>query len=334
MHNHEVPATVIRRRGIGVRVNSIRARSSSIRYLFVVVLLAMPWLGLQASAHEATPMATPSATVDCANGATAAWGDQMEAYGKAGTYPTIQKSVNGRASTLLVDIPKISFTGAGQSATLPVGPCQNIYRFAYSDVTSDAGEPGSFAYAEIDWNTEGLPRGPNGSFASPHFDFHFYMLPRTDVEKQMACVSTNGRTCDPLKTDYETTKLFENLPDGSFIPPSYRADPGSAIPAMGLHLLDTDFDYTLENVNHYPTLIYGTFDGKVVFAEASVTLFTLQDAVNSPNHQISFPFRQPKAFATDIDWPTEYMIQYLPETGGFRTGFVGFQHHAAMACGG
>ena len=295
--------------------------------MVAAIMLAVPWWGLQASGHEASPMATPTAVAECGNGSTATWGDQMKDYASVGAYPAIQTNVDGRPSTVFVAIPKISFTGAGQSATLPVGPCQNIYRFAYSDVQSEAVEAGPFAYAEIDWNTEGLPRGPNGSFASPHFDFHFYMLPRADVEQRMTCISTNGRTCDPLETDYEQTKLFEDLPDVSFIPPTYRADPGSAIPAMGLHLLDTDFNYTLENVNHYPTLIYGTFDGKVVFAEASVTLYTLQDAVNSPDHRISFPFRQPQAFVTDINWPTEFVIEYLPETGGFQAGFVGFEHH-------
>ncbi|MGI8483457.1 MAG: hypothetical protein ACR2OU_04260 [Thermomicrobiales bacterium] len=328
MNEPGIDAAIDRRRSHGARNSVLRSGNGWGRILMVAaIMLAAPWWGLQASAHEATPMATPTADGECGNGSTATWSNQMKAYASAGAYPAIQTNVDGRPSTVLVEIPKISFTGAGESATLPVGPCQNIYRFAYSDVQSEAVEPGPFAYAEIDWNTEGLPRGPNGSFASPHFDFHFYMLPRADVEQQMTCVSTNGRTCDPLKTDYEQTKLFEDLPDVTFVPPPYRADPGSAIPAMGLHLLDTDFDYTLDNVNHYPTLIYGTFGGKVVFAEASVTLYTLQDAVNSPDHRISFPFRQPEAFATSINWPTEFVIEYLPATGGFQAGFVGFEHH-------
>lgn len=305
----------------------IRPWSGWIRTVLAAIALAMPWWGFPAAAHEATSMTTPTATADCADGSTSTWGAQMKAYVTAGAFPVIQTNVDGRPSTMLVEIPKISFTGVGQSASLPVGSCQNIYRFAYSDVESNGAEPGPFAYAEIDWNTEGLPRGPNGSFASPHFDFHFYMLSHAEIEQRMACVSTNGRTCDAFKTDYGQTKRFQDLPDATFIPPTYRPDVGSAIPAMGLHLLDVDFDYTLENVNHYPTLIYGTFDGKVVFAEASVTLYTLQDAINSPNHRIFFPFRQPDSFATEIDWPTGFVIEYLPETGGFQAGFVGFEHH-------
>jgi hypothetical protein len=76
-------------------------------------------------------------------------------------------------------------------------------------------------------------------------------------------------------------------------------------------------------------LIYGTFDGEVIFLEASVTLNTLQDAVAAPDHRITFEVRQPAAFQRDIDWPTEFVIEYLPETGGFRAGYSGFAKQTA-----
>ena len=69
--------------------------------------------------------------------------------------------------------------------------------------------------------------------------------------------------------------------------------------------------------------------GAIVFAEASVTLYTLQDAVNAPDHRIVFPFRQPTAVADEIDWPTEFVIEYLPDSGGVRVGFQKFVHQTA-----
>ena len=96
-------------------------------------------------------------------------------------------------------------------------------------------------------------------------------------------------------------------------------------------MLDMTVEYTVDAVNHYPVLIYGSFNGDIVFAEASVTLFTLQDAVNAPDHRLVFPFRQPAAFAREIDWPTEFVIEFQPDTGGFRVGFQKFVHHAAAA---
>src|SRR6266536_2001175 len=109
------------------------------------------------------------------------------------------------------------------------------------------------------------------------------MLPREDIEGKLTCVSSNGKTCDPFKTDWTQMQRFLDLPDAQFVPETYRTDIDSSIPAMGLHSLDLSADYTVDAVNHHPVLIYGSFDGKIVFAESSVTLDTLQDAIADPN---------------------------------------------------
>jgi hypothetical protein len=118
-------------------------------------------------------------------------------------------------------------------------------------------------------------------------------------------------------------RRFMTMPAPSFIPASYAPDIESSIPMMGLHLLDRTFDYTVQKVDHHPTLIYGTFDGKVLFAEASVTLATLQDAIAAPRHVISFPFHQPRTVQGGVPWPTRFTIRYLPN-GTFRAGFSRF----------
>ena len=43
----------------------------------------------------------------------------------------------------------------------------------------------------------------------------------------------------------------------------------------------------------------------------------------------SFRARGRDSSREEIDWPTEFVIEYLEETGGFRAGFTGFQHHEA-----
>lgn len=300
----------------------------SVRLLILALIVTLTPISLalaQGTPEPATPVATPS----CSDGTPTEWTAQMDAYANAGSYPVVQSQDGAVINSVLVEIPPIEFTGEGQSATLPVGPCQTINRFAYSNVTAPEGDSLPFAYVEVDWNTEGEPRGPNNSFISPHFDFHFYMQPQSDIDEHLTCVSTNGRVCDDFATSYDQMQLFQNMPDSQYVPSSYRADVGSAIPEMGLHLLDASFDYTVENVNHTPTLIYGSFNGQVIFAEASVTLYTLQDVIATPGQTLSFAFQQPEAFATEIDWPTEFVITYLPETGGFQTGFANFIHHEA-----
>lgn len=251
----------------------------------------------------------------------------MQAYARAGAYPTVQANTPaGVPASVSVDVPQIRFTGAGRSATLPVGPCQHIYRFRFGNVRAPGAKaPSPFRYIEVDWNTEGVPRGPNNSFVSPHFDFHYYLRPRRVVDATTMCASSNGRTCDPFRTSYAQMRRFLRMPAPSFIPASYAPDVGSSIPLMGLHLLDRTFRYTVHNVDHYPTLLYGTFDGNVLFAEASVTLATLQDAIGAPGHVVSFRFRQPRAVQGGVPWPTRFAIKYLPSSGTFRAGFERFR---------
>lgn len=250
----------------------------------------------------------------------------VDAYARAGGYPTVQANrPDGRPARVSVRIPRIRFTGPGSSATLPVGPCQQIYRFKFKKVRAPGGEtPSPFRYLEVDWNTEGLPRGPNNSFTSPHFDFHYYLRPRHAVDMRTMCESSNGKTCDPFKTGYAQMRRFLRMPAPAFIPASYAPDTGSSIPMMGLHLLDRTFDYTVHNVDHHPTLIYGTFNGRVLFAEASVTLATLQDATAAPDHAVSFRFRQPRKVQGGVPWPTRFTVRHLPD-GTFRAGFERFR---------
>ena len=101
---------------------------------------------------------------------------------------------------------------------------------------------------------------------------------------------------------------------------------------MGLHLLDRKFDYTIDNVDHHPTLIYGTFNRKVLFAESSVTLQTLQDAIAAPDHVVSFRYRQQRRVQGRVPWPTRFTIEYLPASGGFRAAFEGFRARCRAQC--
>lgn len=97
------------------------------------------------------------------------------------------------------------------NSVLPVLPHSTIYRFKYLDVEESDTLDVPFQYVEVDWNTEGLPRGPNGSFINPHFDFHFYTKSQAFVEQEMQCV-TVGKTCDGLQTGYAQMRRFLDLP--------------------------------------------------------------------------------------------------------------------------
>jgi hypothetical protein len=293
---------------------------------FLLAVLAIAALALVVVVAR-SPADQAGAAAACDAGSLRDRSKLIGAYARAGAYPAVQANTRGDVpASVSVDIPEIQFTGPGRSATLPIGPCQHIYRFEFPKVSAPgARAPSPFRYVEVDWNTEGLPRGPNDSFVSPHFDFHYYLRPRRVVDETTMCTSSNGRSCDPLRTSYAQMRQFLGLPKPVFIPASYAPDVGSSIPLMGLHLLDRTFDYTVNNVDHHPTLIYGTFDGNVLFAEASVTLVTLQDAVAAPGHMISFRFHQPRRVQGGVPWPTRFAIHYLPASGGFRAAFARFR---------
>ena len=95
---------------------------------------------------------------------------------------------------------------------------------------------------------------------------------------------------------------------------------------MGLHYLDSAIDYTVDYVNNNPTMLYGSYDGEIVFAEASVTIFNLADVKAAPDQTLSWSYPQPTKFSSDAGWPTAFTLTYLPETDHFEAVFTGFVH--------
>ena len=156
-------------------------------------------------------------------------------------------------------------------SVLPTTPRSSIYRFKYIDVPASGRRLQPFTFLEVDWNTEGQPRGPGGSFITPHYDFHFYVRDRAFVDR-MQCVTT-AKVCDSQKTGHAAMRPFMQLPPNQFLPAKYFPDTDSSIAAMGMHSLDGAFNYTVDHVNHSPVIIYGSYDNEVAFLEMSLTLY-------------------------------------------------------------
>lgn len=60
------------------------------------------------------------------------------------------------------------------------------------------------------------------------------------------------------------------------MPDNYMTDPLSYITEMGLHHLDKLMTYTVDNVNLNPVILYGSFEGDVLFFEGSITAYGFQ----------------------------------------------------------
>lgn len=249
---------------------------------------------------------------------------------EAGWETQLAVSADGSPRALRVFLPspfRRRSHGGVLRSKLPTRPQWYIYRFNFLEFSNEVQSLLPFQYLEVDWNTEGLPRGPNDSFITPHFDFHLYTKSREFINDETDCAN-NGKTCDSLETGQVQMGRFLDLPEPCFLPEYYFPDTGSSIPAMGLHNLDGEFQYTTDNVNHNAVIIYGSFDGEVAFLEASLTLFAFVDAMKAAavGRWRSWEIRQPEAYMFEW-WPTEIILQYLPRKDLFLFELYGFERH-------
>ena len=110
-----------------------------------------------------------------------------------------------------------------------------------------------FDHIEVGWNP--LGHEPSGIYDKPHFDFHFYTVPESEVK---------GAT--------DNVKLNAN-PAADYLPQNYV--PGPPVPQMGKHFIDV----TSPELNGQPftqTFLFGTYDAKVTFYEPMITLAFLK----------------------------------------------------------
>ena len=138
----------------------------------------------------------------------------------------------------------------------------------------------AFEHLTIDWNPHGHP--PATVFTVPHFDFHFYTITN---EARLAIPPY------PL-----AMAAFDNLPPAGYIPTVYKADPGG-VPQMGKHWGDG----SVAPGTFSKTMIYGSYNGKVIFVEPMITLDVIQKGV-----PFSLAYAQPDLFAEHTYYPTKY----------------------------
>jgi hypothetical protein len=160
-----------------------------------------------------------------------------------------------------------------------------------------------YDHLAINWNPFGHP--PPGIYTVPHFDFHFYMI---SMDEQMMIPEYNATTA----------MMFDNPPAPGYLPANYIPIPGG-VPMMGKHWVDVTSP-ELNGVPFTKTLIYGTFDGKVIFHEPMVTLAVIQSG-----ETIEAPIPQAQYVAEHgTYYPTMYKIYMDAATGKHYVSFTDF----------
>lgn len=185
--------------------------------------------------------------------------------------------------------------GADGGIRMPDGHSTFVYVLAMPE-----DNPTPFQHVMLDWNPAG--HEPPGIYDQPHFDVHFYTI--SDEER---------RTIHP--GDSEFSAKGQRLPDATYIPAGY-INPGlPPIPLMGLHLLDPDSP-ELRKENPAPftrTFIYGTWDGKLIFAEPMVTRAFLE---GKPDVTIPVPVAE--RYTPSGYYPASYSVRWDEAAGEYR----------------
>jgi hypothetical protein len=113
-----------------------------------------------------------------------------------------------------------------------------------------------YDHVSLDWMPHG--HAPGDLFGVPHFDVHFYMT--TEAERL---------AIDP--SDPHFMHKAANRPAADLMPPNYVPPPElDPIPAMGEHWVDLT-DPVFAGRPFEAVLIYGGWDGQVIFVEPMVT---------------------------------------------------------------
>jgi hypothetical protein len=151
-----------------------------------------------------------------------------------------------------------------------------------------------FDHVMMNWNSHG--HTPTELFGKPHFDIHFYMVDTAAVA-----------AINPSSPDYTTRAA--HLPDPKYVPVDYVLPPGppaeNAVPAMGLHWVDTKDGLVPGKYNFTQILINGTWDGTYTFIEPMMTrewMLTKQT--------VQKDIKQPQAYQRNGNFPTTYSVRY------------------------
>ena len=185
---------------------------------------------------------------------------------------------------------------SGLPATTPQGGLEIVL-----PLPGDAGRL-AFDHVALNWQAGGHP--PPGIYNVPHFDVHFYSVTMAD---------RNAMT--PADPQFAVKAL--RTPASEFVPPNYISD-NVAIPRMGSHWNDRNAPEH-HGVTFTRTLIYGFYDGAMIFIEPMVTKAFLETRA-SVTADLAIPTRYPRPGY----YPTRWRVSFDSARGEHRIELSGF----------
>jgi hypothetical protein len=159
----------------------------------------------------------------------------------------------------------------------------------------------AFQHIGLNWNPKG--HEPEKIYDLAHFDFHFYMI----TEEERGRITAKGD--DLLKSRRE--------PAAEFVPEGYVHVPNSEFARMGSHWVNP-LSKELQGQVFTTTFIYGSYDGRLVFAEPMITKSFLETKTN-----ITEVIKLPAKYARNAYYPTKYSVRYDPITKEYTVALEG-----------
>jgi hypothetical protein len=188
------------------------------------------------------------------------------------------------------------------------------------------GAPGQpFRWVSVNWNVGG--HEPPGVYDTPHLDFHFYVIDKAERDRRIVLANPQyAAEADRLPAE-------EFRPQHGLVlgPPGARPSE-IAVPLMGVHWVDVRAP-ELQGLLGKPeqarpftaTFIYGSWDGKLIFAEPMVTrahLLAKKAATDPAVRDQLIPVGTAARAQTPGYWPGAYRITYDAQKREYRVALA------------
>jgi hypothetical protein len=286
-----------------VSASSFQARAVSLlmgvdriflcRGLFVGLALILALTGMVFAQQPVRPATSPkqnnlqpagaSESLNVANDQTIVGETKPLGKGQVRSWVSVDK--NGKPTAI-----GLTFSEAALS-TLPTEPPPGREGTEVSLALPKQASLTAFKHIGLDWNPHGHP--PAKIYDLAHFDFHFYMI----TEEERSRITAKG----------DDLLISRKQPAAEFVPEGYVYVPDSEIPRMGAHWVNP-LSKELQGHSFTTTFLYGSYDGRLVFAEPMIAKSFLETKTNV-TELIKLPAKYARA---DIYYPTKYSVRYDP----------------------
>lgn len=187
-----------------------------------------------------------------------------------------------------------------------------------------AGHGTGYQLVEMNWNPAGHDPAP--VYGVPHFDFHFYTIPKAERD------AIDPAAMTPAEYGVKSTRF----PAAAQVPARYAAlaAPGAdpvAVPRMGVHWSDLASPELQAMLGHperarpfTTTFIHGSWDGRFIFAEPMVTRAFLlgRKAATSDAARDSVMALPAAAAPASGHQPRAYRVAYDPAAREYRVALT------------